>query len=233
MKRNAERSGQRSSALGAALAVGLLLTSAPALAQVTISWAKHATDRDCKPSPASGLPDAKFDTISGSNHVYVTNFEVEKTYKEGLGKLLGFADDKPLKNWDVIAFEVDSHQNPPKGGGRQSSIWFFTDQLHAAAGSFSETEGRNTSGTRPIFKTGRLTPKEYGDFFRPENDPSGQFAALKNVPGGSIEWILIDLRTDDPRQAILTTSERFRIWVGGVPDGTGNPDPDTFGVIRH
>ena len=212
----------------------LLLVCAPAFAEVNIAWAHAAIAQNPKGQNAKavvGAPDGKTTGISDNAFLYVVNFNFFKKHRttpvnySDLGKCLGLSDDV-INSYDIIAFEGNANNIK----GWESSLWFVTDEVHAAAGSFSgdelDADGKcclNPSQTSPLkFRSGtmpkdRFASKTCFDVTLPAKYP--QFAS----------WILIDVPDE-----IRMDSNEFRIWVSGALVGPNrDPDPDAFGVIRH
>jgi hypothetical protein len=212
----------------------LLLVYAPAFAEVNVAWARAAFAQNPggqNTSAVVGAPDGQTTGISDNAFLYVVNFNFFKATRtpavtySGLGRLLGMSDAE-INRYDVIAFE--GNQNHTRGDGWESSIWFVTDQVRAAAGSFSADALTaqdqcclNPSQTSPLkFRSGTITKEQFASYFQLTLSPTdAQFAS----------WILIDVPDE-----IRVDANEFRLWVGGALIGTDtNPDPDAFGVIRR
>jgi hypothetical protein len=236
------------SRLALAMVLGTLLACSPLFAQVTISWPRSSLGTVPDLKALRGAPDGRYTGLGVSDYVLAVDFNhkgkpVEGTYST-LEDDLGLPKGE-LSHWDLIAFEVQSRQSQPSSGGWESSIWFVTDMVHAAAGPFPS--GNASSPPLLSFKTGPLTPDAYQGIFKksfkgfskvftPGSAPSLCSSSPKcsNSPTrccapGSIAWILVRI----PRE-IDTTSPLFRVYVSGASIGKqGSPDPDAIGVIRH
>lgn len=212
----------------------LLLVCTPLFAQVRIAWANAALPQNPQGQNAQavvGAPDGLTTVVSDNAFLYVVNFNFFKDHRTSpvtyhdLGQLLGLSDAE-INRYEIIAFEGNG--NRTIGGGWESSIWLVTDQVRAAAGSFS-SEARdaqkqcclNPSLTSPLkFRSGTITRERFASYFH------------LTLPPGAAEfesWILIDVPDE-----IHVDANEFRLWVSGAFIGSAtNPDPDAFGVIRR
>ncbi|HKS26132.1 MAG TPA: hypothetical protein VJZ76_25300 [Thermoanaerobaculia bacterium] len=137
--------------------------------------------------------------------------------------------DQDLHDYDIIAFEGNSRATK----GWESSLWFVTDTVHAAAGSFSgdtcdpnkQHQCVNASPSSPLkFKSGTVTKEKFAQCFNLD---------LANWPEKYLHasWVLIDVPAET---GVDVDSKDFRLWVSGAQIGSNRtPDPDAFGVIRH
>lgn len=230
--------------MAAALCVTFWMERGPAVAETRITWANEVGDNHHTLAPlnALGPPDAKATGIGVSGFVYVRfGKDVDKARPglqpaspqayDDLGAYLGqplgepegkrLSDDE-LKQWDIIAFEINSQ---PGFKGWESSIWFITDMKHAAAGSF--TEGKSASASSPLkYLAGSMSAASYVDYFK-IHGLTGKLA--KWATTGSVGWILIDV----PSEIEIKPDKLFRIWASGAQIGEGSPDPDAIGFISH